>query len=225
MSARSSRFSSPTVRKLLEAAEEVFAERGFSGARIDEVAARAGMAKSHVYYHFDGKQQILEDLIAWRTGELLAQKDVLLREVRVLDRGTIAAVIRRAVLELLLPRAAFIRVVLLESIGRGGDGPGGEEPLLLRVLRPLLDDAVSRFEALGYALDRDAFVSDLFHFGLLPVVLHVALGDRWAVAAGIDPARARELFLSRLVELQGLNVRRLAPRRAGVSSRRRGKKP
>lgn len=37
----------------------------------------------------------------------------------------------------------------------------------------------------------------------------VALGDRWAAAAGIAPARAHELVVSRLIDLQRLNGQQL----------------
>jgi AcrR family transcriptional regulator len=205
---RLNRLENPTVRKLLDAAEQVFAESGFAAARIDDIAARAGMAKSHVYYHFDGKQQIFHDLISLRIGEILEQKTALMCDLTQLDRPSISAFVRRALQELLLPRAAFIRIVLLESVGTG-EAEQGVEPLLLRVLRPLLEDTASRFEALGYEIDRDSFVSDTFHFGLLPIVMHIALGNRWAVASGIEPSRADELFVSRLVDLQVWNVEHL----------------
>lgn len=205
---RPNRLENPTVRKLLDAAEQVFAESGFAGARIDDIATRAGMAKSHVYYHFDGKQQILDDLITLRIGEILAQKAAIMGEPGDLNASSISEMIRRAVRELLIPHAAFIRIVLLESVGTGGRDDEAE-PILLRVVRPLLEDTASRFEALGCVFDRDEFMSDVFHFGLLPVVMHVALGERWAVAAGTEPAAAEELFLSRLIELQIQNVQRL----------------
>ncbi|MDR3685339.1 MAG: helix-turn-helix domain containing protein [Coriobacteriia bacterium] len=205
---RLNRLENPTVRKLLEAAEQVFAENGFAGARIDDIAARAGMAKSHVYYHFDSKQQIFDDLISLRIGEILEQKTALMEGLTQLDRPAIATLAGRALRELLVPRAAFIRIVLLESVGTG-DSDLGAEPLLLRVLRPLLEDTVSRYEALGYDIDRDVFISDVFHFGLLPIVMHIALGERWAAASGIEPSKADELFVSRLVDLQVWNIEHL----------------
>jgi len=188
MPTRSNHLDNPTVRRLLEAAEQEFEQHGFAGARVDGIAARARTAKSHVYYHFEGKQQIFDDLI------------------EALDHKTLSRFLRRAIDELIVPRAAFIRIILLESLGAGEAKARHSEPLLMKVLRPVLEDWLQRFKALGYAVEREAFLSDLFHFGLLPTVLHVAFGDRWANAAGIAPARAHELFLSRLVQLQSLNV-------------------
>jgi AcrR family transcriptional regulator len=183
----------------------VFAERGFAGARIDEIAARAGMAKSHVYYHFEGKQDLLERLVALRVSELLARKQAVLAGVTEATPAAIARVVPRVVRELLVPHERFLRIVLIESLGRADD-----EPLLLQVLRPVFDDALRRIEATGAEVDRERFLSDFFHFGVLPAVVHVALGERWAKVLRVSRARALELLIERLVELRVFDLRRKA---------------
>ncbi|MCX7709047.1 MAG: TetR/AcrR family transcriptional regulator [Clostridia bacterium] len=56
--------SSKNARELiLETAAQVFADKGFDGARVDEIAAKAGIPKSLIYYHFKGKDQLLEELL------------------------------------------------------------------------------------------------------------------------------------------------------------------
>lgn len=209
-----------TVARLLDAAEAVFEERGFAGARMDEIASRASMAKSHVYYHFAGKQAIFDELVHRRIATLLADKDDLLGRL-VLDPSDpdgLAALAGTLTRELFAPRAAFLRIVLVESLGSGRAGRGsepGDEPapdhelLLMRVVRPILADIVARFQVLGYAIDRDAFVSQVFFFGIVPAAVHTALADRWASAAGIDPDRADLLFYDQLAGLQRAHLARL----------------
>jgi AcrR family transcriptional regulator len=51
---------------LLEAAAEVFAERGFRDASVDEIAQRAGYSKGAVYWHFDGKDDLFLALVEER---------------------------------------------------------------------------------------------------------------------------------------------------------------
>jgi AcrR family transcriptional regulator len=48
---------------LLQAAAEVFAERGFKEASVDEIAQRAGYSKGAVYWHFESKDDLLLALI------------------------------------------------------------------------------------------------------------------------------------------------------------------
>src|ERR1035438_3365086 len=47
-----------TREHLLAAAAEVFAERGFHGASLDEVAAVAGFTKGAVYSNFKNKEDL-----------------------------------------------------------------------------------------------------------------------------------------------------------------------
>ena len=50
-------------QRILETARNVFAEKGFDGARVDEIAKEAGVPKSLIYYHFPSKEAILEELM------------------------------------------------------------------------------------------------------------------------------------------------------------------
>lgn len=43
---------------LLRAAAEVFAQRGFRGASVDEIAERAGYSKGALYWHFESKHEL-----------------------------------------------------------------------------------------------------------------------------------------------------------------------
>ncbi len=44
--------------RILAAAAEVFASIGFAGARVDEIAARAGVNKAMLYYHVGDKDKL-----------------------------------------------------------------------------------------------------------------------------------------------------------------------
>ncbi|MFD4293586.1 TetR/AcrR family transcriptional regulator [Rhodococcus sp. NPDC058505] len=57
-------------RRLLEAAAEEFAERGFAAARLAEIARRAGFTKGAVYSNFESKQDLFAELFAERSLEV-----------------------------------------------------------------------------------------------------------------------------------------------------------
>lgn len=46
------------ARRILDAAEQIFAARGLSGARTDEIAAAARVNKALLYYYFGSKQRL-----------------------------------------------------------------------------------------------------------------------------------------------------------------------
>ena len=53
-----------TKERVLNAALEVFAERGYHAATVEEIAERAGMTKGAVYYWFRDKEDLATDLQA-----------------------------------------------------------------------------------------------------------------------------------------------------------------
>jgi AcrR family transcriptional regulator len=56
---------------LIAAASELFAERGYDHASLDELAARAGVTKVIVYRHFASKKALYLELLAEHRDELL----------------------------------------------------------------------------------------------------------------------------------------------------------
>jgi TetR/AcrR family transcriptional regulator len=55
-----------TRQALLAAAAASFAEHGFAGARVDEIAARAGVNKALIYAHFGDKDGLYREVISSR---------------------------------------------------------------------------------------------------------------------------------------------------------------
>ena len=47
-----------TAERILDAAEELFAERGYDGTTLRDVAARVGIRNPSLYNHFDGKESL-----------------------------------------------------------------------------------------------------------------------------------------------------------------------
>jgi AcrR family transcriptional regulator len=51
------------LQTILDAALDVFAQKGFAEARLEDVAARAGVAKGTIYLYFASKQALFEALV------------------------------------------------------------------------------------------------------------------------------------------------------------------
>lgn len=52
-----------SVRRILNAAMEVFAEIGYEGAKVDDIAAKAGVNKAMIYYRIGDKKTLYEAVI------------------------------------------------------------------------------------------------------------------------------------------------------------------
>ena len=63
-----------TRKKLLRAARREFAASGLAGARVDEIAARAGVNKQLVYHYFGDKSALYLAVLEWVYEEIRAQE-------------------------------------------------------------------------------------------------------------------------------------------------------
>jgi AcrR family transcriptional regulator len=106
-----------TKAELLAVATEVFAEQGYSGARVDEIASRTRTTKRMIYYYFGGKEQLYTAVLEQ------AYRGIRQAE-RALDVGHLAPVeALRRLAELTydhhVRHSDFIRLVMIENIHRG----------------------------------------------------------------------------------------------------------
>jgi AcrR family transcriptional regulator len=72
--------SARAVRRaeLLAAAAEVFAERGYAATTVREVADAAGILGGSLYYHFDSKESMVEEILSTFLGDMWAGFDRVL---------------------------------------------------------------------------------------------------------------------------------------------------
>ena len=105
--------SDATKKRLFDAAMDLIGERGFTDASVDEIVERAGVAKGTVYYHFAGKAELLEALIADRLRPLINDFDEAAAAHADNPRAAIEALVR-AELEFLSERSSFSKLLLTE---------------------------------------------------------------------------------------------------------------
>jgi AcrR family transcriptional regulator len=73
--------------QILEVAELLFAEKGFDGTSIRNIAKEAKINIAMVSYYFGSKERLLESLIVYRTSDLKNQLDhLLLEEIEPIDK-------------------------------------------------------------------------------------------------------------------------------------------
>ncbi|KDA04721.1 TetR family transcriptional regulator [Microbacterium sp. CH12i] len=106
-----------TRAELLEVATEAFAESGYAGTRVDEIAERTQTTKRMIYYYFGGKEQLY-----------LAVLENAYRGIRETEQSIQAGDLPpvealRQIAELTydhhLNHSAFIRLVSIENIHHG----------------------------------------------------------------------------------------------------------
>jgi AcrR family transcriptional regulator len=106
-----------TRRNIVEIATEEFADKGFSGARIDDIAARTSTSKRMIYYYFGDKEGLFV--------EVLEQAYSRIRQIETgleLDHIEPESALRTLVgftFDYQNANENFIRLVMVENIHKG----------------------------------------------------------------------------------------------------------
>ena len=106
-----------TRAELLEVATAVFAQQGYSGARVDEIAERTRTTKRMIYYYFGGKEQLYLAVLenAYR-GIREAEQHV---QVDHVDPVEAIRTVAEMTFDHHIAHQDFIRLVAIENIHRG----------------------------------------------------------------------------------------------------------
>jgi AcrR family transcriptional regulator len=149
----------PEARRaaILAAALEEFTARGYEGARLDDVARRAGIAKGTIYLYFTDKEALFQDLVRSMVHPVLGTLEKL-REVDIPARVLVETLLATFVREVYgTRRKDIIRLILSEGPRFPAIAEFYYREVVARVLaivRPILKRAAARGELPDDALAR-----------------------------------------------------------------------
>jgi len=175
--------------RILKAAEGEFATKGFDGARVDAIAALAGVNKALIYYYFKSKSGLLEALFEDFFLQLKTEKGRISRPEDPARQEEYWKQVIRQVFAVTRSRLDLLRVVLLEEL-KGG--PGHD-----RVVRRWRSEWEGSFGGVGAAPRRDQAVFNFF-FEDLNMILFLLLNEKWSAAMGRSPQESEEAFFQLL---------------------------
>lgn len=134
-------------RAILHAAVRVFAEKGYHGCRIADVARAAGVAYGLVYHYFRNKDELLESVFA-------EQWTILINALRAIDEGPGTAEEKLAgvcgfVLDVYKTAPTAVRVLILEVTRTPNALRAGSTPQTFQAAVDILAELVRRGQAAG----------------------------------------------------------------------------
>lgn len=83
-----------TKERILDAAERLFAERGFSGTSLRQITKEAGVNLAAVNYHFQSKESLLQAVVLRKIGPINQRRLELLNEYTAQERFELEDVFR-----------------------------------------------------------------------------------------------------------------------------------
>jgi AcrR family transcriptional regulator len=108
--------------QLLDVGRRLFAERGFEGTSIEEIAAQAGVSKPVVYEHFGGKEGLYAVVVDREVDRLLTMATTLLDGDNTVTKFESAAV---RLLKYIEDNADGFRILVRDSPPGSGNGTFG----------------------------------------------------------------------------------------------------
>ena len=105
-----------TRNKILVAAELEFSEKGLYGARVDEIAMRAGINKRMLYAHFGSKEQLYVAVIELVYERLARFEEPLLQRTDGSAEQQLRTLIH-SYFAFLSQTPSFVRIVMWENLG------------------------------------------------------------------------------------------------------------
>jgi AcrR family transcriptional regulator len=181
--------------RILHAAEKIFAEKGYDAARIDQIAADAGVNKALIYYYFKNKRALLEDLFEGFFRESAA----LL--VRYVQKGGLdpnpspeADQIFDSYFSYFETKRDLLRIMLMESLKRGEGTP----PVFNLVdFGGLIDqDTVSDVRGAGLYPSQTMNLTLVAEFftGVIPMLCYILFQDSWCRHFQVSREQLKDYF-------------------------------
>lgn len=192
MSKTSLRTAAPeaTSERILRAALDCFAERGFEGATTRAIAAKAGVAQGLLTYHYASKQDLWEASANWVFGKVNAEFDGALEALRDLDAVTRLRVLMKRFVRFLARYPEVHRFISHEG---SHDGPRLQW-LAETHLAPLQNQSTA---VISGALPHVDPV--LFYYSIVGAMAHV-----FTIAPSFRLVTQRDAFADETVEAQAI---------------------
>jgi len=195
--------------RILEAAIREFAERGFDGARVDEIATRAHVNKALIYYYYDSKQTLLDSIFEATIEDFMSRFGADVSDTRFFEDERAAVAMMERLLDCLEDYKDVIRIVLMETL-KGSPA----NVRILGLVAGLLDRLFVLIDAkmTPPANMERARVMEFFT-GFIPLLSYVVYHEMWTTSFGMDEAQLRAEFIRSFIDAHFTATERLYSRK------------
>lgn len=192
------RDSEVTRARILAVAEKTFAEKGFDGARVDEIAREAEVNKALIYYYFTSKEDILRHIVRGLFDQAMEVKSGMLEE---LDLGGASRESPELVqrygrylgewIDFLEERKDVLNIVLMQSLKKSGSH-GSLFSFIEESFQFGVDQYRERYNK--EPKNEIEFQIQAFFMGFMPMMAFVLLRDKWCEHHQLPVGEVQETF-------------------------------
>jgi AcrR family transcriptional regulator len=154
-----------TRAEIIEVATREFADKGYAGARVDEIAAKMSTTKRMIYYYFGNKERLYIEVLEHAYAGIRALEQDL--DVEHLDPADAMRQLAELTFDHHESHPDFIRLVSIENIHRAEHI--ARSTVLSGLANPALD-VLTRILARGHA-------TGVFRDGVDPLDIHMVISS------------------------------------------------
>ncbi len=185
-----------TRAKILEVALEKFSEKGFSAATVKSIAEDAQVNQALIYYYFDSKKKILEELI----DDFIETANSFLYEIFINGYQFGSSEMKEQMEkynDFLLKNDKTLRLIFTESLKDEYEIP----PIFKLILSANESNQklqfIDKMKQNGFNFDSDInqYMVTEFFTGIIPVLVFSLFKGKWCSTFGVDSKNLYEMFL------------------------------
>lgn len=186
------------TKRILKAAEEVFSEKGYDGSSVSEIATRAGISKTQIFYYFNNKKDLLNELIKDCMSDIKPYKDALWNNVNPDSKSEMLEFVN-SLAKLLESKRDIIRIGLIESFKNTSTDIN-----IFEIFSPIFKDSLLRFKKenpdnMDEASKIEYTMNMTFHV-LMPLYSFYILSDKFNNYYNLNSGQSKEIFFKSFSE-------------------------
>lgn len=191
-----------TKDKILNVAEALFAEKGFDGTSMGEIAKQVGINKASIYYYFESKDKLLEEILKNSTiGFIKKQNPHNIIQKKEFTDEDIALIIREH-MDFLKSKKNILIIGLTEALKQNSNSEA-----LFNIIDLLFDRFLIELKGneLPHEIDETVKLK-IFLFKVLPVLSAAIFDEKLSKHYGLETERFNETIIDILTKSYKENI-------------------
>lgn len=161
--------SNKTKEKILIAAKEVFVECGYEDAKVNDIAKRADVTKTMLYYHYNSKENMLNEIIGETLTSIVNALESKMKDVDVTSEVEFSKFISDMA-DVWYDNGGIVKLILLQTLK--------DETYANKIIH-MLEGFYDKVLDLFNVKDRESINFNLFFFNTMPMVMYSVLNDSY----------------------------------------------
>ena len=183
--------------QILQTAEKLFAQKGFDGARVDDIALKAGVNKALIYYYFKSKQHILEAILEKHMDEIFQKRKHIIKSMDDISKEKSIESLLEHSLRIFENREDFLKIVFTEELKSVK-----QHWPLFQLLDQGFDKGFHQLEQFGIKLKNENKIRFIaFFFANVPLSMFIMLRDEWIEYYNAEPEQLTQWFLEAMKKM------------------------